>query len=66
MINQVRNRLGTKGRQTNHLLSQVVRELVLITCLKRYDGMKVGWDEGMTGGREGGTSKPMRIVYKKV
>ena len=47
VINQVRNRLGMKGRRTNHLWSQVVSELVLITCLKR--------NEGMTGRRNGGT-----------
>ena len=74
MINQVKNRLGTKGRQTNHLWSQVVHELVLITCLKGYNGTKVRQEEGMTGRRYDGmkgqrddrTSKPMSIVENKV
>ena len=55
VINQVRNRLWRKGRWTNHLWSQVVGELVLVTCLKRDDGTKGRWDEGTMGRRDDGT-----------
>ena len=50
-----KSRLGTKEQRTNHLWSQIVCELVLITCLKRYDLTKVQRDEGTTGRRYNGT-----------
>ena len=55
VINQVRNRLGMKGRRTNHLLSQVVGELVVITCLKRDEGMMERRYDGTKGLRDYGT-----------
>ena len=54
VMNQVRNRLGMKVRWANHLWSQVVQEISI-----GHMSRKVRWDEGTTGRRDNGRSKPI-------